>query len=60
MAYWKTPFKALLTRDRLTEFIVMDIEQIDTNMNDSRAAIKQKFKQVRVEVVRSEDLGVND
>lgn len=26
MAYWKTPFKALLTRDRLSEFIVMDIE----------------------------------
>ena len=29
-------------------------------MNDSRAAIKQKFKQVRVEIARSEDLGVND
>jgi|TARA_B110000285_G_C14962506_1_gene532389 nonsense-mediated mRNA decay protein 3 len=43
-AYWKTPFRALLTRERLTEFVVMDIENIDTNMNDSRAAIKQKFR----------------
>jgi hypothetical protein len=60
MAYWKCPFKALLTRERLSEFVVMDIENIDTNMNDSRAAIKQKFRQVRVEVARSEDLGVND
>ena len=42
--YWKNPFKAILSRDRLTEFVVIDIENIDTNFNDSRAAIKQKFK----------------
>ena len=40
MAYWKSPFKALMSRERLTEFIVLDIEGVDTNMNDSRAAIK--------------------
>lgn len=42
--YWKNPFKAIMGRERLTEFIVIDIEKIDTNFNDSRAAIKQKFK----------------
>ena len=44
VTYWKTPFKALFGRERLTEFVVLDIEGIDTAMNDSRAAIKQKFK----------------
>jgi hypothetical protein len=40
MTYWKHPFKAVLGRERLSEFIVLDIEKVDTNMNDSRAAIK--------------------
>lgn len=60
VTYWTNPFKAMLGRERLTEFVVLDIENIDTNMNDSRAAIKQKFKQVRVQVARSCDLGVNE
>jgi len=60
ITYWKDPFKALLGRDRLTEFIVLDIEELDTNMNDSRAAIKQKFKQVKIQVARKSDFGVND
>lgn len=38
--YWKHPFKAIMGRERLTEFIVIDIENIDTNFNDSRAALK--------------------
>ena len=46
--YWKSPFKALLGRERLTEFVIMDIENVDTNMNDSRAALKQKFKLLKV------------
>ena len=53
--YWKNPFKALLTRDRLTEFVVLDIEGMDTNMNDSRAALKQKFKLVKIQVCRHDD-----
>lgn len=48
VSYWKNQFKCLIGRERLTEFIVLDIENIDTNMNDSRAAIKQKFKQVKI------------
>lgn len=38
--FWKNSFTSLLTKERLTQFIVLDIENIDTNMNDSRAAIK--------------------
>ena len=60
VTYWKDPFKALLGRERLTEFIVLDIEHIDTNMNDSRAAIKQKFKQVKIQIARTSDFGVNE
>jgi NMD protein affecting ribosome stability and mRNA decay len=61
VSYWKNSFKQLLGRDTLTEFVVLDIESInDTNVNDSRAAIKQKFKHVKVEVARKSDLGQND
>jgi len=38
----------------------MDIEGIDTNMNDSRAAIKQKFKLVRLQLVRKADFGISE
>lgn len=48
--YWKNPFKAILTRERLIEFIVLDIEDLDTNMNDSRAAIKNKFRQIKITI----------
>lgn len=47
-------------RDRLTEFVVINIDNIDYNVNDSRASIKQKFKMVQVEVQRVEDFGVNN
>ena len=40
VTYWKNPFKALLGRERLTEFIVLDIENVDTDLNDSRANLK--------------------
>jgi len=58
--YWKDCFKAVLGRDRLTEFTVLNIENIDTDFNSSRAAVRQRFRQVQVEVARSEDFGVND
>ena len=39
---------------------MLDIENLDdTNVNDSRAAIKQKFRHIRVEVARKSDFGVN-
>lgn len=60
VSYWKNPFKQLIGRDRLSEFVVLDIENLDTNVNDSRAAIKQKFRHIKVEVARKSDLGHND
>ncbi len=59
-AYWKYTFTALCGRDRLTEFIVLNIENTDYDVNVSRAAAKQRFKMVQVEVARVEDFGHND
>jgi len=59
-AYWKDCFKAALGRDRLSEFVVLGIENIDNDFNSSRAALRQRFRQVQVEVARKEDFGVND
>lgn len=47
-------------RSRLSEFIVLNIENTDFDMNVSRAAAKQKFKMVQVEVARKSDFGKND
>jgi len=38
--YWKYGFTALCGRDRLTEFVVLNIEDTDRDVNVSRAAIK--------------------
>ena len=38
--YWKDQFKAVLGRDRMSEFIVLNIENIDTDFNSSRAAVR--------------------
>lgn len=58
--YWKYNFTALCGRDRLTEFIVINIENTDYEVNVSRAAAKQRFKMVEVEIARVEDFGRND
>jgi nonsense-mediated mRNA decay protein 3 len=42
--YWKYEFKALLSRDRLSEFVVINIENVDNDFNSSRAALRQKFR----------------
>ena len=60
VTYWKNPFKALLDRERLTEFVVINMENVDTDLNNSRAAVKQKFKQVKVEVARKSDFRRNN
>ena len=39
---------------------MLDIEPVDNNLNDSRAALKQKFKFGRIEVARESDFGVNE
>ena len=44
----------------MSEFVVMNIENVDNDFNSSRAAMRQKFRQVQVEIMRKEDFGVND
>lgn len=58
--YWKYMFKALCTRDRLTKFIVLNVEEVDFDVNTSRAAARQKFRMVRLEIARESEFGVND
>ena len=50
----------VLGRERMSEFVVINIENMDNDFNSSRAALKQKFRQVSVEIARKEDFGVND
>jgi nonsense-mediated mRNA decay protein 3 len=42
--YWQHQFGTVLGRDRLSEFIVLNIENIDNDNNTSRAAIRQRFR----------------
>lgn len=58
--YWQNSFKAVLGRDRLSEFVVLNIENVDNDNNTSKAAIRQNLRQVQVELARKEDFGVND
>jgi len=39
-AYWKHCFKATLSRERMSEFVVINIENVDNDFNSSRAAIR--------------------
>lgn len=50
----------MLGRDRMREYVVINIENMENDFNTSRAAIRQKFRQVSVEIARKEDFGVND
>ena len=43
-SYWKNCFKSTLGRERMSEFVVMNIENVDTDFNNSRAAMRQKFR----------------
>lgn len=58
--YWKHPFTALLTRPSLTSFIVMSIDKPDFDVNESKAAIRNKFKFAECEVQRESEYGVNN
>ena len=40
VTYWKHVFTALCGRDRLKEFVVLNIENNDVDMNVSKAAAK--------------------
>ena len=58
--YWKYMFKALCSRECLTKFIVLDVQDVDFDFDTSRAAARQKFRMVRLEVARESEFGVND
>ena len=58
--YWKHMFKALCSRERLSKFIVLNVEEVEFDVNTSRAAARNKFKMVRVEIAREREFGVND
>lgn len=38
--YWKYMFTAMCSKDRLTEFVILNIENTDYDVNVSRAAAK--------------------
>jgi nonsense-mediated mRNA decay protein 3 len=38
--YWKHSFKAVLSRERMTEYVIINIENMDNDLNHSRAAIR--------------------
>lgn len=59
-SYWKYQFTSIFDRTYLTEYQVIDIDKVDFDVNESRAAIRNKFKLVQVEVKRVKDIGVND
>lgn len=61
-SYWKHKFGQLCSRDKLSEFIIMNIvdEEHEINTSMSRAASRQKFHMVEVEVMRKQDFGVNE
>jgi len=60
--YWKHKFGQLCSKDKLTEFVIINIidEEYDINTSMSRAAMKEKFHMVEVEVARKEDFGKNN
>lgn len=38
--YWKYMFKALCSKELLTRFIVLNVEEVDFDVNTSRAAAR--------------------
>ena len=59
-AYYKNEYTTICNRERLSEFIVVNIEDVDFNVDTTRAAAKNKFKMVRLELARACDFGEND
>lgn len=50
--YWGNEFSALCSRDRLSEFVVLNIDEVDFDVDTSKAAAKNKFRMVQVELAR--------
>ncbi|XP_058746745.1 uncharacterized protein LOC131619691 [Vicia villosa] len=52
--YWRAPFKSLLTREELVEYLVLDVKEVCSKVNG------KKFGLANAEVARVDDLGKND
>ena len=58
--YWEHQFTSICSRERLTEFLVLNIEEADFDVETSRAAARNKFRMVQVELVRASEFGQTD
>jgi len=58
--YWENQFLPVCSRERLSPFIVLNIEDIDFDVETSRAAAKNRFRMVRVELARESEFGNNN
>lgn len=58
--YYQYPFKGIMSRKQLTEFIVIGIESPEFDPNETRTAKREKLRCVQVELVRVSDLGKNN
>lgn len=66
--YWENPFTSVLTRRHLTEFVVLDVEDIhkESVIDNNPGRIKlsgntrKKFRLCQVELAKLADFGVND
>jgi len=57
--YYKHMFKGIMSRKQLTEFIVIGIDTPEFDPNESKAAKRERFRFVQVELVRASDFGQN-
>lgn len=55
--YWENMFTAVCSRDRLVEFVILNIEEVDFEVDTSKAAARYKFRMVQVELARASDFG---
>jgi len=51
-SYWKNPFGSILDRNVLTQFVILNIDTEIQDVNESKAAKRNKFKFAEVEVQR--------
>ncbi|KAL5101368.1 hypothetical protein RYX36_005695 [Vicia faba] len=54
--YWRAPFKSLLTRKELVEYVVLDVKEVCSEVTIDG----KKFGLANAEVARVNDLGKND
>ena len=58
--YWEHPFEAVLTRKHLTEFVVLDKEDLEPPNSSVMRKHSTKYRLCEVEIARTSDIGVND